>query len=391
MNPRWLALGLTLCALNGCSFIPGAGPFRGDVKGDASIHQRPDKAEREQHRYVLLEVSRRVMSTLDSEESRSFEDYAGWPSDTAPDNLMVGVGDSLNIAIYESKTGGLFIPQEAGVRPGNFINLPVQIVDQSGKITVPYAGQIRVAQKSLAQIEQEIVNALKSKAIDPQVIVTYGDRGGSEVSIIGDVNSARRYPLNFSGERILDAIARAGGPKSPGYETYVALQRGGTESTISLDVLVGEPSKNIYLKPNDTVYLYREPSIYMVFGAAGNNGRYEFQKRQILLSEALGKADGLQFNQADAKEVFLYRYTDRDALKKMVALVDDSWDSFGERVPTVYRFNLRDPNGLFLTQNFAIRNNDIIYIPDADTVNLQKFIQILNPGTSTAINVRNVD
>lgn len=391
MNVKWLALGVTLSVLNGCSFIPGAGPFRGDVKDDASIHHEPDEADRESHRYVLLEVSRKVMSTLDSEDSQLLDEYSTWPSDTAPDNLLVGVGDSLNIAIYESKTGGLFIPEEAGVRPGNFINLPLQIVDQSGKITVPYAGQIHVAKKSLAQIEQEIVDALKSKAIDPQVIVTYGDRGGSEISILGDVNSARRYPLNFSGERILDAIARAGGPKSPGYETYVALQRGGSETTISLDVLVENPIKNIYLKPNDTVYLYREPSMYMVFGAAGNNGRYEFQKRRILLSEAMGKADGLQFNQADAKEVFLYRYTDRASLEKLVALVDDSWDSFGKRVPTIYRFNLRDPNGLFLAQNFAVKNNDIIYIPDADTVNLQKFIQILNPGTSTAINVRNVD
>ncbi len=391
MISRWLKFGLILGALSGCSFIPGAGPYRGDVKGDASIYQKPDKAERALHRYVLLDMSRGVMDAIDTAGTSSSDDYSDWPGYVDPDDIRVGVGDSLNITIYESKTGGLFIPREAGVRPGNFINLPAQIVDQSGKITVPYAGQIHVLQKSLSQIELEIVDALKSKAIDPQVIVTYGDRGGSEVSVIGDVNNARRYPLNFNGERILDAIARAGGPKSPGYETYVALQRGGAESTISLDTLVGDPTRNIYLKPNDTVYLYREPSMYMVFGAAGNNGRFEFQKRKILLSEAMGKADGLQFNQANPEVVFLYRHTEKTILEKLVTLTEGSWDSLGKKIPTIYRFNLRDPNGLFFTQNFAVQNNDIIFIPDADSVNLQKFVQILNPGTATAINVRNVD
>src|SRR5215471_12236648 len=36
--------------------------------------------------------------------------------------------------------GGLFIPLEAGIRPGNFIRLPNQAVDNNGNITVPYAG-----------------------------------------------------------------------------------------------------------------------------------------------------------------------------------------------------------------------------------------------------------
>jgi hypothetical protein len=39
--------------------------------------------------------------------------------------------------IFEAEAGGLFVPSEAGARPGNFVTLPEQIVDSNGNITVP--------------------------------------------------------------------------------------------------------------------------------------------------------------------------------------------------------------------------------------------------------------
>ena len=33
--------------------------------------------------------------------------------------------------------------------------------------------------------------------------------------------------------------------------------------------LVYEPANNIYVHPNDTIYLYREPQTFLTFGALG--------------------------------------------------------------------------------------------------------------------------
>ena len=44
---------------------------------------------------------------------------------------------------FEAAAGGLFIPAEAGVRPGNYVTLPNQPVDTKGFISVPYAGLVR--------------------------------------------------------------------------------------------------------------------------------------------------------------------------------------------------------------------------------------------------------
>jgi polysaccharide export outer membrane protein len=64
-----------------------------------------------------------------------------------------------------------------------------------------------------------IVNNLKPRAIEPQAVVALVDQRASSVSVLGEVNTPTRFPANASGERLLDAIARAGGPRNPGYET----------------------------------------------------------------------------------------------------------------------------------------------------------------------------
>src|SRR5215813_8438479 len=49
----------------------------------------------------------------------------------------------VGVTLFEASTGGLFIPAEAGVRPGNFITIPPQAVDVNGNISIPYGGAIR--------------------------------------------------------------------------------------------------------------------------------------------------------------------------------------------------------------------------------------------------------
>jgi polysaccharide export outer membrane protein len=384
------SLSFLLYALSGCALIPNAGPRDGSIQHNAEISIKVEENDVNQYqnlRYALVDVTAPLMPYLlhEASKAKAYE----WPEFMAPEDIKINVGDQLQITIYEALAGGLFVPKEAGVRPGNFITLPSQVVDASGKITIPYAGQVPVVGRSPAQIEEVIVERLKNRALDPQVVVTFGERGGSEISVIGRVNSARRYALNFNGERILDAIARAGGPVSQGFDTHVTLQRDGQERTIPFDALVQDPRKNIYLKPNDTVYLYEEPKTYMVFGAAGITGRYRFEQRELWLSEALGKAGGLRSAQADPAEMYVFRRERKTSLKKLMpSLKAEKWEQLEDVVPTIYKLNLREAGGFFLTQQFPVRNGDVIYVADAATVELQKFLAILSPGTSTALDTR---
>jgi polysaccharide export outer membrane protein len=61
-----------------------------------------------------------------------------------------------------------------------------------------------------------------------------------------------------------------------------------------------------------------------------------------------------------------------------------------EEMSVIYKFDLRDPYGYFLSQKFPIVNNDVIYIGNAETVELLKLLNIVNPSSVTTINTRQV-
>jgi protein involved in polysaccharide export with SLBB domain len=78
-----------------------------------------------------------------------------------PPRVTLGIGEVVSVTIFEAEAGGLFIPSEAGARPGNFVTLPDQIVDTSGNITVPYAGTIRALGRTPAEVQEAVNEALR--------------------------------------------------------------------------------------------------------------------------------------------------------------------------------------------------------------------------------------
>jgi polysaccharide export outer membrane protein len=391
----FLALSTSL-ALSGCTTLPVAGPHSDDIRGGAVVSGKlPDpegteEAPAQEQGYVLVEVTQPLLPLMKTrEELVSALESKNWPSFMQNQAVLLNVGDTLSVSLYESQAGGLFVPAEAGVRPGNFVELPPQTIDRSGNITIPYAGTIKAAGRSAGQIERAIVSALQDKAIEPQAVVSVTRRGGSEVSILGAVNNPQRYPLNFNGEKILDAISRAGGPSAAGYDTIVKLQRGGQESFIRFDRLVQDSDRNIYLLPNDTVYLLDEPKRFNLFGAVEFANEYDFDTTTLTLSEAVGKGGGLNDDKADPSEVYIYRREDKNYLKYLNLDVEEgSFDAFAEIVPVVYKVNLREAGGYFIAQQIPVRDNDVVYVSNAESTELQKFLSILNPTSVTTINTR---
>ena len=326
--------------------------------------------------YSLVKLTPEVLDILDKATPRLSSEFA---DRRPPKALVLGVGDGVHVSIFEAGSGGLFIPAQASVRPGNFIDLPIQYIDNSGNITVPYAPPIRAAGRTPQDVQQSIVSALKNRAIDPQAVVSLAEQRTSLVSVLGDVKQAGRFPANAAGEHILDAIARAQGPESQGFDEWVVLERAGRRATVPFGALVYEPSNNIWVQPNDTIYLYREPQTFVVFGASGRqatsvNGipppsQIAFDAWRISLAEAVAKAGGLSDDRADPGAVFLYRGEARQVAQSIG--VDISKFN-GPIVPVIYLINLRDPSGYFMATKFAMRNKDVIYVSNAFAVESTK-------------------
>jgi polysaccharide export outer membrane protein len=327
--------------------------------------------------YAVVKVTPEVEGVLAANAPRL---GAMFRDSRPPKGITFGVNDILSVTIFEAAAGGLFIPSEAGVRPGNFVNLPNQPIDTSGNITIPYAGQIRAGGRTPDQVQQEIVNALKNRAIEPQAIVAIVTQNSNLISILGDVNTPSRFPANTNAEHILDSITRAGGPKSQGYDSWVMLEREGRRDTVPFGALVYEPAaNNIWTHPNDTIFLYNEPQTYTAFGALGTigstvpqQGQFNFVGWRLSLSEAMAKAGGLNDSLAEPKFAFLYRGETRDIATQLGI---DCSKFNGPIIPVVYNINLRDPAGFFLTTKFQMRNKDVIYVANATSVQASKAME----------------
>jgi polysaccharide export outer membrane protein len=240
------------------------------------------------------------------------------------------------------------------------------------------------------------VRALKDRAIEPQAVVSLIEQRTSLISVLGDVNTPNRFPASHAGERILDAITRAGGPRNQGYDEWVMLERDGRRALSPFGALVYEPTNNIYVHPNDTVYLYREPQTFLAFGAASavsgaGQGQISFEAWRLSLAEAIAKAGGLQDNVADPASVFLYRGETREVAEKLGI---DCSKFQGPIIPVIYNMNLRDPAGYFLATKFEMRNKDVVFISNAVTVEMNKAMSFfrtvvgtINDPVTAAINV----
>lgn len=415
--------------LSACSTMPLSGPENGDIKRGAKMritpHAVPDstlnqeipddeygaetrvsphaipnnnavandtpKQKNPADEYVIVDVNADLIKRFN--ESPSDAHYS-WPEMGSPENVKLMIGDVLSISIYESSAGGLFIPTEAGIRPGNFVTLPNQIVDPEGYIFVPYAGKVSVNGRSAIEVSQDIEKRLQDIAIEPQIVINIVDRN-SEISVLGAVSRASRYDINFAGERILDAISKAGGPTGAGFDTRVSLQRGDTQYKMRLDALVDDVQKNVYLQSNDTIFLENDPDIFNIFGAVTIPGRYRFNSKSIFLSEAIAISGGLNDSQADPEEVFVYRHEYCPFVAsietKSTNLPNNTLDcnTRKDSLPVIYNINLRDSNGYFLAQNFKMQSEDVVYVGNARATELVKLLGIVNSNAVTTINTRN--
>jgi polysaccharide export outer membrane protein len=372
---------LVAAALCGCSILPSDGPKSTDVfaKADVTVGDASSLG------YAVVRLTPGVVSV-----SRSIRSGPALSAKAVapPADVKIGYGDFVTVTIFEAGAGGLFIPVQAGARPGNFITLPPQQIDQAGSISVPYAGAIQAVGRSVADIQREIEQKLANRAIEPQVVVSLGERRANDVSVLGEVNKPDRFPLDPGGIKLLGAIARAGGPRYPAHESLITLQRRGQTYQVTMTSMVRDPSQNVNLVAGDVVYISREPKYFLALGGTGpfnslggsTNRRIPFDDDNLTLADGVAKAGGLHHDRSDSRSVFLYRQEDRRILERLG--VDLTNIPPNVPVPTIYTVDLRQPDGFFLANEFFLHDRDILFVSDAPSVDLLRFMQIVRSITA---------
>ena len=204
--------------------------------------------------------------------------------------ITVAEGDTLAVTVFESQAGGLFIPAEASVRPGNFVSFPNQTVDSSGHIAVPYAGLVQVTGRSVEKIQDDIRKRLEPRAIQPQVLVSVVSRAAF-VSVNGDVNLPNKFTVDYAGDRILDMISKAGGVKYSGWDEYVTLQRRDGKATIFFNRWSTTPRRISSSRwAIRSTSIASSASISDLWSGRRIQSRFDFDSEHVYLSDAVGRA-----------------------------------------------------------------------------------------------------
>ena len=376
-----------LCALtlitSGCAILPRSGPDDGQINQAAAIRIKTEDATLG-YDYALVDISKKIIPFISTDDTTSFSTFGGGGT-TAPE-IRLGVGDVIRVTIFESQAGGLFIPRDAGARPGNFVQLSPQEIGRDGQITVPYAGSLRAAGQTAAVLEDNITRRLSERAIEPQVTVEVLEQNFPRVSILGEVESAGVFTIRTSGDRILDLIAQAGGITGDESTSFVTLSRGGNNVKVAYDALTSNSRENIYVAPGDSINISSEDKSFYAFGATGEVGKFEFGSASVDLNGAVAKASGLNDGQADPGQVLVYRMESRNALREMGINVDNFY-GYEEEIPTIYRANFRKPDSFFMATNFEMRDGDVLYVSNSDSVELSKFLGISTTTTRGTVTI----
>ena len=363
-TPAFVVLGALFLA--SCAQLPGSGPST-----NAFVEASAQKAD---FRYELIDVDQTVVSALRSRGTERLGDRFG--STGGASETLIGVGDFVTVTIWEAGTGGLFsgAVNALGVGTTNAV-IPEQQVSARGTITIPYAGSIVVKGRTADEVKAAIEAQLAGKAIEPQVLVSVTRNLANAVTLTGDLTGGGRIPLSNRGTRILDVLSGAT-TSAPASEMFVQLTRGSRSARVPLQVVQDDPAQNVYLRSDDVVTVTREPQTFTAFGATTANAQIPFDARGISLAEAIAKAGGIQDFRADPAGVFILRYEPADFVRQIAP--SSQLAASSTSVPVIYRFNLRDPAGLFLARSFSVKNKDMVYIANANLNELQKFLILIN-------------
>ena len=345
--------------LSGCAAIPASGPtgneLRTQIKADTS-HLGID----------LVEVATAADLPVPAAPAAAFgRDYVP-PRPTE----LVGSGDILDIAIYESGIalfGRPAGPAAAGTTGFDAAvsteRLPPVRVSDEGSINIPFAGELMVSGLTTADVERLIRRALRGKSQNPQVLVSIREGLTNSVIVGGDIARPGRLVLPTNRESLSDVIALAGGSRGEIKDALVRVQRGNENGEFRLADIISNPDRDIRIFPADRIAVVRAPRTFSVMGAAGKADQISFPTSQVSLAEAIALAGGSNPNAGDPRAIFVFR-------------IEKGAD--GADRPVVYHVNMMQASSYILTQRFAMIDKDVLYVGNAAANQPTKLVQIVS-------------
>jgi polysaccharide export outer membrane protein len=170
------------------------------------------------------------------------------------------------------------------------------VVQSDGTFVFPLIGRVKGGDLTPKELERKITVLLSQGFIrNPQVTVIVQEYRSKTIFVVGEIARPGTYPLSGS-RTLVEALAKAGPTTSnAGGEVVIVRPHGEVQGPVlpnqvgegpasasaevirvnMPDIQAGDLSKNILLRPNDTVFVPLAPKVF-VSGEVRNPGAYPF-------------------------------------------------------------------------------------------------------------------
>lgn len=227
-----------------------------------------------------------ILLTLTAVPAQSAELDSTEISNTQSRDYTLAPGDAIRVLVFQNPD----------------LTLDTRVTE-SGTITYPLIGSVKVGNMSIAQAESSIAAALKAGGFvqQPQVNIVLLQVRGNQVSVLGAVNRPGRFPLESFNTKLSDMLAYAGGINSSigsngggADQVIVVGMRNGVPFRQEIDIpnifLNNHPKDDIEVAAGDVIYVPTAPQYY-VYGEAQRPGSFRI-KRNMTIQQAVAEAGG---------------------------------------------------------------------------------------------------
>lgn len=315
-----------------------------------------------------------------------------------PDNVTVVPLHHGNIAPLGRQYGNghtptrlpAYVPGEYRIGPGDIISIYVlgnpdlsapattdeaasgYLVNADGTVTFPFAGAVPAAGKTIGEFRDALTAQVAEFYPDPQVDVRITDFNAQRVVIGGAVQRPVTENIGTVPLTLLEAVNAAGGFAEDADPRAITVRRNGQSYRVDLEAFLsgGMAGNNPYLRAGDVVSVPRRTlrEAY-VLGEVVDPATVDLSKDPVTLTQALARQGGLEELRADARGVFVFRFT-------------------GEGQITVYQLDTVTPAALLLGTRFALWPGDVVYVTKSPLQRWNDTISRILPTVTVAETAR---